>query len=523
MNSIKKLTYILYFIGNFMMLTYPGIFWDDWTLYNMSEKGIMNQFYGNGLFIAGYLHIFLQKLIYPPLLYHLSTIILQLFSIFILFKIVDKYKNKNSIFLYFAILIYSVLPLFDAKITMIVLPYTLCLTLFITATYFLIIFKFERTFIFKILSLILFFISFFTTSLVFFYLIPLLLIIFYDDLRYIIDHKIKKLKVVFNILINTLISHIDFILLPVIFWIVKILYFSPSFQYKESNYNEINLESFLEIPYRLIISIYLFFITLYPLLMELIQNLEFIILFIILSGFIFLKLGRLDLNFKSTKTKFLIGLLVCFIGLFPYILVGKYPTFTGYSSRHQLLLGFGISLLVVDLIFYISSKRLRNLILAMSLGLFVILNISIQFNYFKGFMKQAVVNDYLESQNLSRDFSQTILYKDNTSNFTHKGNPSNFYELSGILKLSHPDENIMLIKNEDFILYLQDGTFKKLTPYFFSYNLSNYNLVNPGLELEISYSKKPLPSFPLFVYYGDYLSGNKEKWMKYFEFNLKVL
>lgn len=523
MDSIKNLTYILYFIGNFLMLTYPGIFWDDWTLYNMDEEGIMNQFIGNGIVVAGYMHIFLQKNINAPLIYHLSTFILQLLSIFTLFKIIDKIKSKNSVFFYIAILVYSVLPLFDAKITMIVLPYTLCLTLFIVATYFLIIFKFERIFLFRILSIIFFFISFITASLVFFYLIPLLLVIFYDDLRFIREHKIQNSKIILNSLINSIISYIDFILLPVVFWIFRSFYFSPSLQYKLLNYNEIKLKSFFELPYRLIRSIYTFFITLYPLLKELIQNLEFILLFIILSGLIFLLMKRLDLNFKSTKTNFFVGLIICFVGVFPYLLVDKYPSFGGYNSRNQLLIGFGICLLVVALIFRISSKIIRNLTLAVSIGLFVILNISIQFNYFKGFMKQVVVNNFLESQNFSRDIPQTVLYKDNTTNFTLKGNPSSFYELSGIMKLSHPKENIMLIQKDHFVSFKRDNTFKKLSPYFFSYNLSNYHLVNPSFELEISYSKKSLSSFPLLFYYTDYLNGNKDKWMDYFEFKLKEI
>jgi hypothetical protein len=521
--KIKNLTYLLFVISNLLILFNPGIFWDDWNLYNIAKESIYSQYNNGGLGYFGYLQVFLQNFYNPPFLYHTLTFGLQLISIYFLFEIVKRLTFINHKFFEgnYLVLIYAVLPLNDAKITMICFPYTLSLTLFILATFFLVKYKYEKNSAFRFLSLFLYFISFSTVSLVFFYLIPFLFIIFLEEIQILIKNGTKNITELFNIVVKKIVKFLDFLFLPILFWIIKTSFFSPSNNYV--GYNEIKLESFVEIPYRLIRSIYSFFITLYPLLKELFQNLEFILLFIILSGFIFLRLGRLDLNFKSTKTKFLTGLLVCFIGIFPYLLVEKYPSFNGYNSRHQLLMGFGISLLVVNLIFYISSKRIRNLTLALCIGLFVILNMTIQFNYFKGFMKQVVLNNYLESQNLSRDFSQTILYKDNTSNFTHKGNPFTFYELSGILKLSHPKENIMLIQNRHFISYNQSGLFKKLTPYFYSYNLSNYNLVNPGLELEISYSKESLPSFPLFVYYGDYLSGNKEKWMKYFEFNLKVL
>src|SRR5690554_5148584 len=143
-SKIKTLTYLLFGISNCLMLINPGVYWDDWTLYNMSDQGIMSQFFGNGAVIFGYMHVLLQKFPIAPVFYHLLTFILQLVSIFTLFKIIGKWyvaESKEAKFGYFAVLIYSILPLGDAKIAMICLPFTLCLTVFVLAVYFLVKFK----------------------------------------------------------------------------------------------------------------------------------------------------------------------------------------------------------------------------------------------------------------------------------------------------------------------------------------------------------------------------------------------
>ncbi len=487
----------------------------------------MSQFYGNGGVTTGYLHIFLKSIWASPILYHVLTFILQLLSVFLLFRIHGKFRmrKKISLFFLFAILMYAVLPIYDSKVTMIVFPYTLRLTSFLAAFVFLLKYREnKKRIVFRFLSLVFFFFSFFTNSLLVFYLVPIYLVIFLPFWQsFFSKNKILDYKIFLRKMFRQVLVHLDFFVLPFLFWVIKSLYFQPSQQYAAIGYNKIEVESLLEIPYRFALFVYVFFVSLFPLVKEALQIPEIWGVFIIVALFTYNWFKQRDFSFIISWKILLWGLFVLVVGVFPYLMVNKIPGFGWNSSRHQLLIGFGLCVILMGLLFQLKSSNLKKIFFSLLSGGFVAFTFFLNFSYFKGYIKQEVLNDYFESQNLSSDQSQTILYQDKTDNFTQKGNPSNFYELSGILKLSHPEEKILLIKKDDFYRYEKSGSWKRRKPYFYSYNLSNYDITKPSLELKMIYSKKTLPSFPILTFYGDYLSGNKDNWKKYFEFNLSKL
>jgi hypothetical protein len=525
-SKIKTLTYLLFGISNCLMLINPGVYWDDWTLYNMSDYGIMTQFFGNGAVIFGYMHVLLQKLPIAPVFYHLLTFILQLVSIYTLFKIIDKWyaaESKEVKFGYFVVLIYSILPLGDAKIAMICLPFTLCLTVFVLAVYFLVKFKLGQKSLDRSLSLFLFFFSFMINSFIVFYLIPFIWILYSNEMKYILNNGLKNLSEILSMLIKNTLRYWDFLLLPFVFWIFKGVFLAPSQQYAALNYNEIGLSSLRAVPSRLINFSTGFFNSLIPLLQEMFTSLEFIVLFLILVVIIFYGLRRINFNISMPKTFLLVGIATIFLGIIPYIIVKKYPFFSGFDTRHQLLMGFGLALLFCNLLFLIRATAVKKAILALSLALFVCLNVFIQFSYFKGYLKYKVIEDYFVNHNPEKEFPQTIFIKDNTGSFTQKGNVKSFYEYSGILKFHSPKENTMLIWEEDYVKNLDNNKFEHIEPYFYQYNLSNYEMVEPSSILEINYSKEMRPSFPVFSYYGAFLTGKTDELTKYFDFTLKPL
>lgn len=519
--KIEYLTYFLYFISNVLMLLNPGVYWDDWALYNMDEKGIMNQFYGNGVYPIGYLHVFLTNISSSPLLYNYLSFFLQLLGVYSLFRIIDNYplKIKTPVFLYLGILIYAVFPFYDAKITMIVLPYTICLNFFIVATWFLLKYREGNQLIYRILSLLLFFVSFFTNSLLFFYIIPIFFIFFFEDWQKIFSKNYSSCATLVRVVSRRVIKYMDFFLLPFLFWSVRSMLFMPSMQYANS-YNEVKLKPLLDIPFRTLKFIYVTGATLLPLLQDFLQSWEVLFIAFFFIVLIYNILPSINKQRKISWTIILWGMFVLFIGIFPYLLVNKFPSYVGYSSRHQLLQGFGLSLLLLTLIFLL-PKKLRKSLLASILGIFVAFNIYIHFNYFKGYMKQQVFHEAFQSVIPKRETPTTIIFKDNTTNFALKGNPVAFYALSGILKRSNPHENIMLIREKDLEKYKSQGLFEQIKPYMFQYNLSGYVLKEPEYILKINYSEQKKPILPLFSYYGDYLFGKKERWNKYFDVRLE--
>src|SRR5690606_21527519 len=288
-----------------------------------------------------------------------------------------------------------------------------------------------------------------------------------------------------------------FLLLPFVFWIFRGVFLAPSQQYAALNYNEIGLNSLVAMPSRFIKLLTGFFTTLFPLLTEMFATIEFIILFLILVGLVFYLIRNMNFNFTVSKSLLFVALVILFLGVIPYVLVNKYPFFSGFDTRHQLLIGFGIALLFCSLLFLIKSNGIKKLILALSLAFFVSLNVFIQFSYFKGYLKTIAIETYLANNNPEKEFPQSIFVIDNTVNFTQKGNIRSFYEYSGILKLHSAKENTMLIWKEDYQKNIDNNKFEHLQPYFYQYNLSNYQMVEPSATLEINFSKEAQPRFPV--------------------------
>lgn len=521
--KIEYLTYILYFISNVLMLLNPGVYWDDWVIYNMDENGIMNQFYGNGVYPIGYMHVLLTNVSSSPLLYNYLCFFLQLLGIYSLFRIVDNYpaKLKNSFFLYLSILLYAVFPMFDAKITMIVLPYTICLNIFLMATWLLLKYKNERKIVYRVLSLILFFISFFTNSLLFFYILPIFFIFFYEDWMKFFSKNYSSVKLLMEGIYIRFLSYIDFFLLPFLFWVIRLMLFMPTMQYAK-DYNQLTLQSLVAIPFRILKFFYITGATIVPLLREFAQSWEILVLTFLLIVIIFKILPNFKINLKSSWKMFLWGMVILGLGIFPYILVNKFPSYSGYNSRHQLLEGFGASIIVLAII-YLLPKRIEKFLLAAIIGSFVAFNININFHYFKGYVKQQVFHEAFQTVIPPKDIPTTIILKDYTTDFALRGNPVAFYALSGILKRSNPKENIMIIREKDFPKYKRQGLFEEIKPYMFQYNLSGYELTEPDYILNVNYTDVDRPKFPLLAYYGDYLKGNTESWNKYFDITLEPI
>ncbi len=521
---LEKLTYLLFIISNFLMIVNPGDFWDDWAYVSQVPERIIFQFKSSGIAVFGYLFVYIQKFFYPTFLHRSLTILLQLSQLFLLFRILDHYpvQKKNLTYLSFSILIFAVFPHYDAKITMVVFPYTLCLTFFILASFLLIKYYYSnRNWVFRILSMIFFFLSFFTNSLLFFYLFPIFFVLVFENWQQWKITSFKNFKLHAGKVVKKVLKYFDFFILPFLFWTIKAIYFKPSAQYKEIGYNSLSVESLLDIPSRIIKFIYVTLSTLAPLILDAIKYPELWILLIILFLFLFRIIRKWDFNFKISVKHLIWGVLVFFAGAFPYLMVNKYPSYIHYMSRHQLLIGFGTSFLISVIVFSINSILFKRIFISVILSVFVCFNIFIQFSFFKGFVKQEVIQEFfVNTGDLHRTSPRTIVLDDKTEDFTQKGNPTKFYAFAGMLKRSYKNENILIVRDEDLKGYKKTKLFTIIGPYFANYNLSNYQFTEPDYELEINYSEKKLPKFLMIKFYGDFLRGDTNDWDQYFDFDL---
>ncbi|UJH91297.1 hypothetical protein LZ575_00365 [Antarcticibacterium sp. 1MA-6-2] len=297
----------------------------------------------------------------------------------------------------------------------------------------------------------------------------------------------------------------------------------PSQQYEALGYNEVNLETLIQIPYRTAVLLKIFVTDLFPFVTESFEYPELWILFAATAFGIYSALSNIDLKIQVSWKMLAWGIIIFFAGAFPYLMVNKYPTYIDYMSRHQLLIGFGASLSFCALIFLLKSPLAKRVLLSGSIAAFICLNVFIQFSFFKGYVKQEVFRDYFAAEDLSSQSSQTILLEDATLDFTQKGNPVKFYAFAGMLKQKNEKENIVIIPEEILNKFIAIDLFSMIEPYSYQYNLSDYKYTEPDQRLVVKYSEEEKPLFPIFTYYGQFFSGNKSEWNKYFDFQLKPL
>jgi hypothetical protein len=323
----KMKTYIYLFI--FYVLAHGGIFffpnaifWDDYTLFEMDDRLILDTFSQLGSFfnLSGYIHIFFLPM--GPLAYKFFTFI-SLFATGLIFdKILQNHKQITPELRFVIVIVFLTLPFNLARVTLIVLPYTISYFLFFVA--WLLIDK-QR-----ILAIALFFLSFNTNSLLVFFALPFL------------DHYYRSLEATPNLrnFVKFCFKKIDFFILPFVFFILKNIYYKPYALYEKYN-EEFSLYNLFRYPVEMFIDWATLGTPLIP------ATLLAIPIYHIIK-----ELGVSDTLSKQHLRKLaILGLLAFIAGAFPYWILGHNPAFKLFYSRHQLLLSVGTSLLIVAVIY----------------------------------------------------------------------------------------------------------------------------------------------------------------------------
>ncbi len=269
--------------------------------------------------ISGYLHVSLLS--FGPWIYRYLTFILMFLAGVFLNLIIKNYKEISDEYRFFIVILFLCLPFYWARVAIIDFPYTLCYFLFFAAWALLDKIKF--------FSLLLFFVSFITMSLLVFSIIPFLEF-YYRSNRSNINSKT---------FLKYIIKNIAFTILPFIFFTIKLLFFKSYGNYEVYNENY-SILSLARVPFYMLLDL----INFQP---NLIIFCFISILLLSLFGFA----SYIKIKFANIyKVIVLIGF-ICFLsGCFPYAILGHPPTFSEWTSRHQLLMPFGISLIFGSLV-----------------------------------------------------------------------------------------------------------------------------------------------------------------------------
>lgn len=375
-----------------------AVYWDDWTLYHVPARTVLETFRMAGSFLnwAGYLHVGMQKL--GPWTYHVLTFVLYFLSGICLWKVLERHSWIEDQTRLTLVVLFLVLPFNIARVAAINFPSAVCYVFFFAGW-----FALGRS---RPLALLSFFIAFNTQSLLVFYAMP------------VFEYFVRTAKPFsLRATVDWSKRNVDILLLPFAYWILKKVFFKPYGLY--AGYNED-----------------LSFHTIVPSLVAMpahIVNQRVPLVVLLLCGALVGLLLR-GLPAQSKRPIFLgFGFVALVLALFPYLLLGLIPTFTDWTSRHQILMPLGISLLTVGLAAYLrpsGASAFARLVISASLAW----NIHAYYELYIDNQKQQDLVAFLRASPQVRNAS-LVIFDDQAENAINR--IYRFYEWNGLLKKAY--------------------------------------------------------------------------------------
>ena len=329
------------------ILLMDGIYWDGWLIYtSLAEKNWNNisaMFIEAGAPTTLYLHWFMGYLPNIILGYRLLAFVSIACSGLLVYLIGNETKWVNSTENLWIALLSLAYPANQVAFEVINVPSVFYLCLFYSAC--LLALRAERAAGFghyglRASAVLLFLISFTVNSLLVFYFGFLLLLALFV-------RRLQSLSLR-QTLMRFLPRHLGYILLPLLYWLIKEILFPQHGLY--ANYNQftfsppemlLNLASFLNngIYGQFKIAV-----------LELLNRPTLWLLALLGAWFgwrYFNEKAPTNRQSVSPYTLLAYGVLLMGLGIFPYLAVGLSPTLSGWSTRHSLLLALPLALVIV--------------------------------------------------------------------------------------------------------------------------------------------------------------------------------
>lgn len=446
----------VYIMGHWLLLFVSGYWWDD-AVMRIRDINSIKELYSQTGSVCGDLFAYIMvafRHIYRPITLLLGMAISLLFYAFL--KESQIFTEKES---FLIAVLYGIMPVNDARITYICFGYTVSLFLFCVAVYLTMIWKLKigkwRLGI-RILCWIFLFISYSTGSLLVLMGI-IVLWLYYIDLKR--DHELKSVITILKGIARTVYKNIDYIIVPIVFWFIKTLFFQPWGGY--DNYNFVSVGGIMETILGLLKSVIL---SIYNICLSFIQILlgniycTVIILFasFVIGIIIYYKSVKKDINenIKRDLILSIVGIVILFLGVFPYAVVGRVGGIanTGVQGRDSLLLGFGMSICIyfVLQVFLRSWSRYTCYALVIILGIlhFNMWYLNYQREWYKSLEFEDVVasepgikenNTFWVIQEYSTPCGTNSFYNLNVNAYDVLGDQTRFFTNMYYLANEYPD------------------------------------------------------------------------------------
>lgn len=351
---------VVYVITQFFMLLLSGCWWDDWTFmtHNLGyinavasqsgrpEWNILIPFCwslpNNGRFLIFFL-------------YYLDSIF-----VYHILKESELFTKEESLVL---TLLFIVIPANDARILISNFAYTVGLFVFyLTFSLFVRWNKLEksnRKTVFRILLLLMFFVSFILNSLMAFYYI-VIGYLFVLDLRK--NNESNWLKKIVHSVKNVILQYPDFCIIPFVYFAYNKIFFPTNGEIFGS-YNSITIKSIIKTIIYVPISA---FSTVAKVVLNFVSSINWLVMIVLLVFIgIYSYVHRFEANdisydYKKTLLYFAYGFVVLLLGLFPYVAIrGMNIELNGIQGRDSILIPLGVSLILFSALSLFGNKQRR--------------------------------------------------------------------------------------------------------------------------------------------------------------------
>jgi hypothetical protein len=155
-----------------------------------------------------------------------------------------------------------------------------------------------------------------------------------------------------------------------------------------------------------------------------------------------------------------LGTILVIIGAAPYIVAGHLvdvsewmlnfvPRASDWSSRHQLLLGLGLAVIIVGILGELNSRFKRQLVFAI-IGICVLLNATFMHAYFLDSLKQDQFIDAIR-QDTELSLSKVIMIDDQAERFNARGRFVRYYEWDAMFGSAYGNDSKHTISGLSYV------------------------------------------------------------------------
>ena len=419
----------IYSLAYGVILLNDGIFWDDWVFYKAAKPIETLLTIGSevGQPWIGYILLLSSS----PIVYRIMVFCCYLFAALFLYKTLKTVSEMGDKERFFITLFFALFPVNFNRIALCVSYRSLFYMFFFLGLFLLSKYLNTRKIFIRILSLLFFFISFST--------IPSLLVLYGIVILFILYKEFANFKTIKSSLLVFL-RYIDFIIIPIIWQIIKNIFFNPHGLY--AGLYEVSLDMLFVSPHSFNSAFYASFIG--PL-----QSAFYLafseplvtIIFTLLVGVFICKMYSSQRDDVCVKDFFwlLFGVVAFVLGVYAYLVVGHMPQLAEWQSRHQILVPLGASFVIVYFARIFFNFNARILMYSMLSVLFVYINFTGYLEYQRDWFKQLSLVENLMSNDVIRNHN-TFLFDDSTTDLNARGRTYRLYEISGMMKLAFGDE-----------------------------------------------------------------------------------